>query len=83
MGRVRTREELWSTLQARGRPLVSFKKGDRVRGATGMAVRSGYSYVLAADPGTDMDPRFQPDLTPAEMLMLGVFEGKYLNDCVT
>jgi hypothetical protein len=83
MVRVRTREELWSTLQARGRPLAAFKKGDRVRGATGMAVRSGYSYVLATEPGTDMDPRFQPDLMPAEMLMLGVFEGKYLNDCVT
>jgi len=80
--RVRTTEELWSTLRVAGRPLVTFKKGDRIAGATGMALRSGYSYVLMEDPGTAMDPSFEPELTPAEMLLLGVFEGKYLNDCV-
>lgn len=74
---------LASNLRRYGRPLAAFQKGDRVRGATGMALRSGYSYVLEAAPGDLSDaPTFQPDLTPEEMLLLGVFEGKYLNDCV-
>jgi hypothetical protein len=72
---------LESNLAAHGRPLASFKKGDRVRGATGMALKSGYSYVLEAAPG-ELPAEFQPDLTPGEILMLGAFEGRYLNDCV-
>jgi len=75
-----TVERVWSNLQRHGRPLAAFKKGDRVRGAGRMALRRGYSYVLEAAPG-DLPADFQPDLSPAEMLMLGVFEGKYLNDC--
>jgi hypothetical protein len=48
-----------------------------------MALKKGYSYRLDATPGDLKDNReFQPDLSPGEMLMLGVFEGKYLNDCV-
>lgn len=73
---------LESTLRRSGRPLASFQKGDRVYGAGGMALRRGYSYILEADPGS-LPPEFQPDLTPGEMMMLGVFEGKYLNDCVS
>ena len=70
-----------STLLKYGRPLHSFKKGDRIRGAGGMALRKGYTYTLQSEPG-DMPPDFNPDLTPGEMLMMGVFEGKYLNDCI-
>lgn len=73
---------LWSTLYQGGRPLASYRVGDRVYGATGMALRRGYSYVLEAAPGA-LPTEFQPELSPAEMLMLGVFEGKYLNDCVS
>lgn len=80
-----TVERMWSNLQAHGRPMSAFKKGMRVRGASRMAIapqgkQRGYSYVLEAAPG-DLPAEFQPDLSPAEMLMLGVFEGKYLNDC--
>jgi hypothetical protein len=82
MPRPRTVAELRSYLAAHGRPLASFTQGDRVYGATSMALRHGYSYTLAAEPG-DLPADFRPDLSPAEMLMLGVFEGKYLNDCVT
>jgi hypothetical protein len=70
-----------STLRSAGRPLASFRRGDRVYAAGGMALRRGYSYVLEEAPGA-LPSDFQPELTPGEMLMLGVFEGKYLNDCV-
>jgi hypothetical protein len=69
-----------SNLRRHGRPLAAFKRGDRVRGAGRMALKRGYSYVLTAAP-RDLPADFQPDLSPAEMLMMGVFEGKYLNDC--
>lgn len=75
-------EQVLAAVNRIGRPLAAFKRGDRVRGAGGMALRKGYSYVLETAPGTEFDPSFKPELTPGEMLMLGVFEGKYLNDCV-
>lgn len=44
-------------------------------------MQQGYSYVLSAAEGADFDPDFAPDLSPAQMLALGVFGGKYLTDC--
>ena len=44
-------------------------------------MQSGYSYVITEKPGKNFDPRFHPDLSPKEMLELGVFGGRYLNDC--
>ena len=40
-----------------------------------------YSYKPAAVTGKNFDADFRPELTPAEMLELGVFGGKYLTDC--
>lgn len=64
-----------------GRPLRAFVRGTEVRGGGTMGLIRGYKYTLEANPGADFDPRFKPALTPGEMLYMGVFEGKYLNDC--
>lgn len=44
-------------------------------------MQGGYRYQLSAPEAGDFDPDFQPDLTPAQMLELGVFGGCYLTDC--
>ena len=45
------------------------------------SIQHGYRYALTAREGKDFDPEFRPDLTPKQMLALGVFGGRYLNDC--
>ena len=44
-------------------------------------MQKGYKYQLVAPIGRNFDPEFDPDLTPKDMLRLGVFGGKYMTDC--
>jgi len=44
-------------------------------------MQHGYRYTLSAGVGRGFDPEFKPQLTPAQMLKLGVFCGKYMTDC--
>lgn len=44
-------------------------------------MQESYSYTLVEPEGKHFHPDFKPDLTPKEMLALGVFGGKYMTDC--
>ena len=39
-----------------------------------------FRYDLTEPIGRNFDPEFRPELTPKQMLHLGVFGGKYMND---
>ena len=43
-------------------------------------MQRGYHYELVAPSARGFDPDFIPELTPGEMLRLGVFCGKYMTD---
>lgn len=44
-------------------------------------LQAGYVYALEASMGKVFAANFKPQHTPPEMLAMGVFEGKYINDC--
>jgi len=44
-------------------------------------MQKNYRYLLSEPAGKKFDPEFKPELTPKEMLSLGVFGGKYMTDC--
>lgn len=66
---------------AKCHPLSWYRPGRRITVKNKMQ-RRPYKYKLTARPGKDFDPRFKPQLSPAQMLRRGVFEGKYINDCM-
>ncbi len=44
-------------------------------------MQKGYRYTLTEPEGRNFHTGFEPELTPQQMLALGVFGGKYLCDC--
>jgi hypothetical protein len=44
-------------------------------------MQKGYRYFRTEPPGRNFQPDFKPELTPKQMLALGVFGGKYMTDC--
>ena len=44
-------------------------------------MQQGYVYHLTQPVGRNFAPEFRPELTPRQMLRLGVFGGKYMTDC--
>lgn len=44
-------------------------------------MQQDHRYLLTEPVGRNFDPEFVPELTPCDMLALGVFGGKYMTDC--
>lgn len=77
---IKTTDDMLKILNAKGNPLSSYKKGAKITVYNKM--EKDYSYVLAENPGKNFAEGFQFELTPPEMLELGIFEGHYMNDCL-
>ena len=45
-------------------------------------MQRGYRYDLTAPAGKQFDSDFEPELTPKQLLSLGIFGGRYMTDCV-
>lgn len=44
-------------------------------------MQKDYKYILSAPMGKNFASDFKPELTPKQMLSLGVFGGRYMRDC--
>lgn len=44
-------------------------------------MQQGYEYFLTKPTGKEFARGFRPELTPKQMLRLGVFGGRYMTDC--
>lgn len=44
-------------------------------------MQKNYRYSLTEPEGKNFDVEFKPELTPKQMLEIGVFGGKYMTDC--
>jgi hypothetical protein len=53
----------------------------RVRVVVNDRMQKGYVYFRTEPIGRNFHPLFRPELTPKEMLRLGVFGGRYMTDC--
>ena len=75
---LKTFDDMAIVLKEKSRGLKSFKKGDTIKVWNRM--EKNYSYVLSENPGEGL--AFKPHLNPGEILALGAFGGKYMNDCL-
>lgn len=55
-----------------GKEIICYNKMDKGK----------YRFTTKAKYGDIYSEKFEPEFTPQEMLEYGVFEGKYLNDCL-
>jgi hypothetical protein len=53
----------------------------RIRVVVNDKMQRKYVYYLTELVGKNFHPDFKPQLTPKQMLELGVFGGKYMTDC--
>jgi hypothetical protein len=77
---LKSAEDMVDVLKDKGRGLASFKKGDTIH--VWNRSEKNYSYVLAENPGSGFAEGFEPYMSPGEILAMGAFGGKYLNDCI-
>jgi hypothetical protein len=57
------------------------KEGKRGKKVVNDLMQKNYVYYLTEPAGKNFDSEFKPQLTPKQMLELGVFGGKYMTDC--
>ncbi len=60
---------------------VTNMSGEKNRIVVNDKMQKGYRYELSEPEGKNFAADFLPELTPKEMLALGVFGGKYMRDC--
>jgi len=73
-----TPEQMLEILKKKGKSFSTFHKGTVIH--VNDKMQKNYSYTLEEEPGQNL--AFKPYATPEEMLCMGVFEGKYMNDCL-
>ena len=44
-------------------------------------IQKDYVYFVVEQEGNNFDKEFKPELTPKQLLELGIFGGKYMTDC--
>jgi hypothetical protein len=76
---IKSTDDMLDILRTKGNSFHDFHMGSVIKVYNKM--NRNYSYTLEAEPGTFTDD-FRPDLNPDEILAMGAFEGKYLNDCL-
>ena len=54
---------------------------EKIRKCINDMMQANYIYLLTEPMGENFHSDFKPELTPKEMLELGVFGGKYMTDC--
>ena len=62
-------------------PLLASILMSPVRVEVNDKMQKGYVYFRTKPMGRAFQPGFTPELTPRQMLELGVFGGKYMTDC--
>lgn len=77
---IKTTNDMLKILNSKGNSFKDYKKGTKITVYNKM--EKDYSYILSENPGKNMADGFEPEYTPAKMLQMGIFEGKYLNDCL-
>ena len=58
---------------------MKYQTGDIV--TVNDSMQRSYQYVIEAPCGAEFENSFTPYYSPEQMLQMGVFEGKYCNDC--
>tara|TARA_B110000977_G_scaffold84695_1_gene113090 strand:- start:4592 stop:5182 length:591 start_codon:yes stop_codon:yes gene_type:complete len=72
-------QQLKQKVNRYGKDVDEFIPGKRIIVNDRMQIN--YTYTLSEPFGKNFHEGFNPAFTPVEILLMGAFEGKYLNDC--